>query len=187
MPAPEVIVLIVVAIVIVILLVWVITTINAFRTMIVKINESESSIDVALTKRFDLLSKMLAAAKGYMKHEQETLTKVTSLRQPPKGASIEEKQEFASQMTQGLKAINVVVENYPDLKATRSIEKLQDSTSEVEENLQASRRVYNSNVSHYNQRVVVFPSNIIANWKGFAKRSFFEAEEVKKQDVKFDF
>lgn len=184
---PGLIALIVIAIIFIILISWVITTTNAFRRMIVKINESESSIDVALTKRFDLLSKMLAAAKGYMKHEKETLTQVTSLRQPPSSASIEEKQEFASRVSQGLRAINVVVENYPDLKATRTVEKLQDSTSEVEENLQASRRVYNSNVSHYNQRVVVFPSNIIANWRAFKKRSFFEAEEIKKQDVKFDF
>lgn len=166
---------------------WVISTINSFRRMLVKIDESESSIDVALTKRFDLLSKMFSAVKGYMKHEQETLTKVVSMRQPSHGAPMAEKQEFANEVTRGLQAINVVVEQYPDLKASQNVGKLQDASVEVEENLQAARRVYNSNVSYYNQKVVVFPSNIIANWKKFEKRAFFEAEAIKREDVKFDF
>ncbi len=179
----------VIAAVVVLLIIigWVIGTINSFRTMLVKIDESESSIDVALTKRFDLLSKMFSAAKGYMKHEQETLTKVVAMRQPGHGASIQEKQEFANEVTRGLQSLNVVVEQYPDLKASQNVLKLQDASMEVEENLQAARRVYNSNVSYYNQKVVVFPSNIIANWKKFEKRAFFEAEAVKREDVKFDF
>jgi LemA protein len=180
-------VLIVIAVVLVIVVGWVISTINSFRTMLVKIDESESSIDVALTKRFDLLTKMFQAAKGYMKHEQETLTKVVQMRQPGHSASISEKQEFANEVSRGLQALNVVVEQYPDLKASQNVLKLQDATFEVEENLQASRRVYNSNVSIYNQKVVVFPSNIIANWKKFTKRDFFEADEVKRGDVTFDF
>jgi len=170
-----------------VIFVWIISTINSFRKMLIKIDESESSIDVALTKRFDVLTKMFSAAKGYMKHEQETLLKVIEMRQPEHKASIQEKQDFANEVTKGLQALNVVVEQYPDLKASQNVAKLQDATMEVEENLQASRRVYNSNVSYYNQRVVVFPSNIIANWKLFEKRSFFEAEAVKREDVKFDF
>ncbi|TVP86469.1 MAG: LemA family protein [Acholeplasmataceae bacterium] len=181
------IVLAVIGVLLVIFLIWFITTVNAFRRMLVKIDESESSIDVALTKRFDLLTKMFQAAKGYMKHEAETLTKVVAMRQPAHAAPITEKQEFANEITRGLQAINVVVEQYPDLKASQNVMRLQDATFEVEENLQASRRVYNSNVSYYNQKVVVFPSNIIAKWKQFNKREFFEAEAVKRQDVQFDF
>ena len=184
---PLLLVLLIVGLVVVIVIGWVISTINSFNRMLVKIDESESSIDVALTKRFDLLSKMFSAAKGYMKHEQETLTKVVQMRQPGHGAPITEKQEFANELTRGLQAINVVVEQYPDLKASQNVLKLQDASLEVEENLQAARRVYNSNVSIYNQKVVVFPSSVIANWKKFEKRSFFEAEELKRQDVKFDF
>lgn len=184
---PLVTVLLIIGLVVVIVVGWVISTINSFNRMLVKIDESESSIDVALTKRFDLLSKMFSAAKGYMKHEQETLTKVVQMRQPGHGAPITEKQEFANELTRGLQAINVVVEQYPDLKASQNVLKLQDASLEVEENLQAARRVYNSNVSIYNQKVVVFPSSVIANWKKFEKRAFFEAEELKRQDVKFDF
>ena len=171
----------------VIVLIWIITTTNAFRRMLVKIDESESSIDVALTKRFDLLTKMFQATKGYMKHEQETLAKVVQMRQPAHQASIQEKQEFAESVSRGLQAINVVVEQYPDLKASQNVLRLQDATTEVEENLQAARRVYNANVSYYNQKVVVFPSNVIAKWKNFTKRDFFEAEEIKRQDVSFEF
>lgn len=184
---PWIIVLVVIAVVALIIISWIISTINAFRRKLVKIDESESSIDVALTKRFDLLTKMFAAAKGYMKHEQETLTKVVAMRQPAHQAPIADKQEFANEITRGLQAINVVVEQYPDLKASKNISQLQDATMEVEENLQAARRVYNSNVSIYNQKVVVFPSNIIARWKNFTEREFFEAESVKREDVKFDF
>lgn len=166
---------------------WMITTLNSFRRMVVKINESESSIDVALTKRFDLLTKMFQAAKGYMKHETETLLKVVEMRQPDHVSPMEDKQNFANEITKGLQAINVVLEQYPDLKASQNVAKLQDAALEVEENLQAARRVYNSNVSYYNQKVVVFPSNVIANWKKFEKRAFFEAEALKRADVKLDF
>ena len=184
---PIFIVLIVLGAIALLIIFWIIGEINSFRRMLVKIDESESSIDVALTKRFDLLSKMFQAAKGYMKHEAETLQKVVTMRQPAHGAPIEDKQAFANELTRGLQAINVVVEQYPDLKASQNVSKLQDATLEVEENLQASRRVYNSNVSYYNQKVVVFPSNMIAKWKNFEKRAFFEAEALKREDVKFDF
>lgn len=188
--APGTVILIVVlAIVLVLFLIlgWVISTLNAFRRMIVKIDESESGIDVQLTKRFDLLTKMVQATKGYVKHEQETLTKVVAMRNPGSNATLAEKQEFANQLTQGLQSLNVVVERYPDLKASEQFTNLQRATVDVEENLQAARRVYNANVSHYNQKIVVFPASIIANWKNFTKRDFFEAEATKREDVAFDF
>lgn len=166
---------------------WYISTINMFNRTLVKIDESESSIDIALTKRYDVLTKLVSATKGYTKHESETLAKVVSMRQPARNASIHEKQEFANELTRGLEAINVVVEQYPDLKASANFLSLQNATIEVEENLQAARRVYNSNVSFYNQRIVAFPASIIANSKGFTKRDFFEAEQIKRNDVEFNF
>ncbi|MBN3490685.1 LemA family protein [Acholeplasma equirhinis] len=166
---------------------WYISTLNSFRQQQVKIDEAESSIDVALTKRFDLLTKMVSATKGYMKHEQETLAKVISMRQPARNASIAEKQEFANALTQGMSQLNVVVEQYPDLKASQNFLSLQNATMEVEENLQAARRVYNSNVSVYNQNLVTFPASLVAGWKKFTKRDFFEAEVAKRQDVDFNF
>lgn len=177
----------VVLLLIIIVVGWMISTTNTFRRKLVKIDESESSIDVALTKRFDLLTKLVGAVKGATKHERETLTEVVAMRQPSRGASIQEKQEFAEKVTRGLNEISVVVEQYPQLRANENFLNLQNATSEVEENLQAARRVYNANVSIYNQKVVTFPSSLIAGWKNFTKREFFEAEASKREDVKFDF
>ena len=180
-------IIVIVVFIVLVIVLWVISTINSFRRMQIKINESESGIDVALTKRFDLLTKLFQAVKGSMKHEQETLAKIVKMRTPEHNAPISEKQDFANKVTGGLDAINVVLENYPDLKAAQNILQLQKSTAEVEENLSAIRRIYNSNVSIYNQKLAVFPSNIIANSKKLTKKDFFVAEETKKQDVKFDF
>lgn len=178
---------IIVIVLVLIIVTWIISTLNGFRRMIVKIDESESGIDVALTKRYDLLTKMVSATKGYAKHEAQTLEKVVSMRNPGSNASMQEKQDFANQLTAGMASLNVVVERYPDLKASEQFTNLQRASVDVEENLQAARRVYNANVSYYNQKIVVFPGSIIANWKQFTKREFFEAEAAKRADVAFDF
>jgi len=165
---------------------WWISTANSLRQMQVKIDEAESGIDVALTKRFDLLTKALAAVKGYAKHEAETLEKVIAMR-TGKGSSMAEKAEFANQSAEALKQLNVVVEQYPTLKADTQFTALQGHIADVEEQLQAARRLYNSNVSVYNQKIVTFPASIVANSKGMTKRDFFEAEAAKRQDVKMEF
>jgi LemA protein len=134
-----------------------------------------------------MLTKMYQAAKGYMKFEKEALESVVKLRQPQHADSIKDKEAFANEVSRGLSAINVVVEQYPDLKASQNVLKLQSATFEIEENLQASRRVYNSNVSMYNQKIVTFPNSIVANLGKFLKREFFEADPLKRADVNFDF
>ena len=132
--------IVVVVALIVIFVGWAISVVNTAKRMMIKIDEAESGIDVALTQRFDMLNKLFQATKGYMKHEAETLQKVVQMRQPKHTDSIESKQEFADQITRGLNAINVVVEQYPDLKASKNVETLQNATIEIEENLQATRK-----------------------------------------------
>lgn len=183
---------IIVAVVIIVVLVialvgWWISTSNKFKRMGVKIDEAESGIDVALTKRFDLLKKALATVKGYAKHESETLEKVIKMRTPASNASLAEKQEFANATGQALNSINVVAEQYPQLKADTQFTSLQNHISDVEEQLQAARRLYNANVSAYNQAIIVFPGSLVANSMHLTKREFFEAEETKKADVKIEF
>ena len=179
---------IVVAVVIIIAIIgWWISTSNKFKVMQVKIDEALSGIDVALTKRFDLLTKAVATAKGYAKHESETLEKIISMRNPGKYSSLGEKQEFANATTEAIKSLNVVVEQYPTLKADTQFTSIQRHIADVEEQLQAARRLYNSNVSTYNQAIIVFPGSIVANKGGFTKREFFEAEESKREDVKIEF
>lgn len=183
---------IIVAVVIIVVLVialvgWWISTSNKFKRMGVKIDEAESGIDVALTKRFDLLTKALATVKGYAKHESETLEKVIKMRTPASNASLAEKQEFANATGQALNSINVVAEQYPQLKADTQFTSLQNHISDVEEQLQAARRLYNANVSAYNQAIIVFPGSLVANSMHLTRREFFEAEETKKADVKIEF
>src|SRR5574344_1788616 len=183
--------IIVVAVVLVIIVVsilgWWISAANRLRREQVKIDEAASGIDVALTKRFDLLTKEVAVVKGYAKHENETLTNVIGMRQPAANASMKEKAEFSNQVTKAFDSINVVSEQYPDLKANTNFMALQNQIAEVEEQLQASRRVYNAKVSVYNQDIIVFPTSIIARHYAFTKRDFFEAEASKREDVKIEF
>ena len=177
-------IIIVVAIVVVILAGWYIGTSNKLNRAVVKIEEADSGIDVALTKRYDALTKMLEITKGYAKHEKETLGEVINLR---KGMSIAEKQDANNKMTEAFGKINVLAEAYPELKSSENFKTLQLSVADVEEHLQAARRLYNANISSYNQEIVSFPTSIVAGMKGFVKKEFFEADEAKKEDVKMEF
>lgn len=177
-------VLIVVGVIALIIIIWYISVSNAFNRDVIKIDEADSGIDVALTKRYDVLTKMIAICKGYAKHEKETITDTIKYR---KGMSMEERAEANNKMTETFGKINVLAEAYPDLKASENFKTLQQSVTDVEEHLQAARRLYNSNISSYNQRVVTFPSSIVASTKGLAKREFFEVEDAKKEDVKIEF
>lgn len=182
-----IVVIVVVVIIAISFISWWIRTSNRLKREQIKIDEAASGIDVALTKRFDLLTKEVAVVKGYAKHENETLTNVIGMRQPAAGASMKEKAEFSTQVSKAFDSINVVAEAYPELKANANFMALQNQIAEVEEQLQASRRVYNSNVTVFNQDIVVFPSSIVAHHLRLVKRDFFEAEEAKRQDVKIEF
>ena len=179
---------IVAGVVVLIIVLWYVSTMNKLRRLEVKIEESASGIDVALTKRYDLLTKMLDTTKGYAKHEAETLENVIKWRNGiPSNATMEEKSEFASSLSKVASGINVVMESYPQLKADNMFGKLQAAISDSEEHLQAARRLYNSNVSVLNSTIVAFPTSFVANKINMQKKSFFEAEEVKRQDVKMEF
>lgn len=176
--------LVIVLILIAVVVISIIVMSNNLNKALVKIDEASSGIDVALTKRYDVLTKMIETVKGYAKHEKEVLFDVVKIR---KGMTIEEKNEANKQMDEALSKINVLAENYPDLKASENFKTLQDSITDVEEHLQAARRLYNANISSYNQMIVTFPISIIAGTKGLTKREFFVAEEHKKQDVEIKF
>lgn len=174
---------IIIILIIIIIMIAYISISNSLNRAIVKIDEASSGIDVALTKRYDVLTKMIDVVKGYTKYEKETLFKVIELR---KNMTIEEKNEANAQMEETLSKINVLAENYPELKASENYKTLQQSIMDVEEHLQAARRLYNANVSSYNQKIVTFPSSIIANNKGLTKKEFFNASDEKREDVKID-
>lgn len=184
-----VVVVAVILIAVIAIVAWYIVTMNWFRQTKVKVEEANSGIDVALTKRYDLLTKALASVKGYAKHEAETLSKVIGMRTGNiNELSLDEKSKLNAQLSEVQRGINVVVEQYPQLKADTQFTLLQNQTADCEEQLQAARRVYNSNVSIFNQKRVTFPDSIVAKRIGFTQDlEFFKADEEKRQDVKFEF
>jgi len=185
---PYVVVLLVILAIVLIVVFWYIGTMNNLRRLEVKVEEAESGIDVALTKRFDVLTKLIGAVKGYAKHEAETFENVTKWRAGlPKELTLEQKQEFMSKMDGVQAGINVAVEAYPELKAEKSFLNLQQNITDVEEHLQAARRLYNANVSTINSLIVTFPTSVVAGMIHMGKKEFFEAEVSKRADVEISF
>ncbi len=165
---------------ILLVLIWWISTGNRFRRLNVKIDESESGIDVALTKRYDTLTKMLDVCKMYTKYETDTFANVINLR---KGMSMAERGTANGQMDSLAGRINVIAEEYPELRSSEQFRELQLGIRDAEEHLQASRRFYNSNISAFNQLLVSFPSSVVGSSLKMTAKEFFEIEEHKRQDV----
>lgn len=169
---------------------WWIKTSNTFKKMKISIEDSLSGIDIALTKRFDLLTEQLKVVKGYMKHEKEILLLVTEMRTKTNSNSkkdLKEIQEMSDTIKKVGREVNLTYERYPDLKADRSVVVLQASVTDAEEHLQAARRLYNSNVSAYNKSIVVFPRSIVAKHCNVEKCEFFAADPEKTGDVPLEF
>lgn len=165
-----------------VVLLWFVSTSNNFKRTRLKIEEAQSGIEVALTKRYDTLTKLLDSTKGYMKHEQETLSQVIRMR---KGMSLEEMQSASNQMDQVASKIQVTAEAYPELRSSEMFMGLQRAIGDAEEHLQAARRLYNANVTQFNTMREVFPSSLLG--KQYPKYALFEAEAHKKADVEMKF
>ena len=150
-----------------------------------RVENSFAGIDVQLVKRYDLIPNLVAMCEKYMKHERETLLKVTEMRAKAIAGNLSDNQKVAldNQISGALADIKVAVENYPDLKASQNFLHLQASLNEVEEQLSAARRAFNAMVTEYNNRVEMFPSSIVASSMNLKTRVWFEAPEVKKGDV----
>lgn len=164
--------------------VWWISTSNGFKRKAIKISEALSGIEVALTKRYDMLTKLLDTAKGYVSHETKLFTQVIELR---RGMTIGEINEKNTQMDAMSSRIFAVAENYPELRSAEVFRELQAGIRDAEEHLQAARRLYNSNVTVFNTAMEVFPSNIVAKSQQVKKYEFFQAEAAKREDVKMSF
>ena len=185
-----IVVIVVAAVLLVIILgiiVWWICTSNLIKRMQVKISEASSGIDVALEKRYDLLTKQLETVKGYAKFESKTLEDVVKLRAGKGQIDGEKLTKFNDSLDKLANEIDVVVERYPDLKASSNFLALQNSITDTEEHIQASRRIFNSNVSIYNQKIVSWPSSMVASSIGAKQETFFKAADHKREDVKIEF
>lgn len=163
---------------------WYIMTINRFARLLVKIREADSGVEVALTKRFDTLTKMLEVTRAYARHEADTLGNIVKMRQ---GMNMTQRSDANSQMDVLREKINVLAEAYPELRSSDNFRALQTSITDVEEDLQAVRRIYNMNVSQFNQMLVTWPDSIVGHIHGHKNQDFFKAEKDKKQDVAIHF
>ena len=146
-------------------------------------------IDVELQRRFDLIPNLVETVKGYMKHEESILTKVTELRTSWGNAStIAEKAKLEKDLSSSLKSIAVIAEQYPELKANTNFLSLQDELSSTETKISTSRANYNNVVVMYNTKLEIFPNNIIAGMFHFEKSELFKVDsEEARQNVKVQF
>ncbi|MGD0729513.1 MAG: LemA family protein [Candidatus Micrarchaeaceae archaeon] len=179
--------LIIAAIVVVILILIVILTYNGLISKRNRVQDASAQIDVQLKRRYDLIPNLVSTVKGYMKYEKQVLTKVTSLRSSIVNGTMEDKAQANNQLSQALKTIFAVAENYPDLKASENFKKLQDELENTEDRISYVRTSYNDYVLDYNNAIMTFPGSSFANWFHFQKADFFQAPDEEKQVVKVDF
>ncbi|MDQ2631132.1 MAG: LemA family protein [Actinomycetota bacterium] len=149
-----------------------------------RVDESWSGIDVQLKRRHDLVPNLVETVKGYAEHESATFEKATKARaEAMQASSVGETAKAESQLTGALTELRAVAENYPTLRATENFQQLSRNLSELEDEIQASRRIYNSNVQSYNTDIQQFPGSIIANQGGFTAREFFEIEDASERNA----
>lgn len=171
------IILIIVGIILLIIICNYINTLNSLKKLSLKVDEALSGIDVALSKRYNVLSKMMETVKGYTKYEKEVLFKTIEMRS---NMNLSELKNAKNDMDENINQINMIIEKYPDLKANENFLALQKAIIDAEEHLQAARRLYNSNTSLYNEKVITFPSLIVAKIHHFKQNEYFEIEEKEK-------
>jgi LemA protein len=154
-----------------------------------RVDEAWSGIDVQLKRRHDLIPNLVETVKGYATHEQQVFVKTTEARaEAMKAGTVEATQQAEAKLSGALADLRAVAENYPTLRATENFQQLQRNLNEIEDEIQASRRIYNSNVQAYNTKIQIFPNSIIANSGGFTAREFFEIEDAADREnveVKF--
>lgn len=174
----------IVVIVVVLLVLYVISNYNNLVKLRNKVKDQWSQIDVQLKKRADLIPNVVETVKGYAKHEKETLEAVVNARNALNTAStVEDEMNANNQITGALNKLFALSEAYPELKANENFISLQKDLKDIEEKISYARQFYNDNVMTYNNKVQMFPSNIIANIFGFKESKFFELENAKDRET----
>ncbi len=160
---------------------------NSLIRLRMRVNNAWSQIDVQLKRRFDLIPNLINSVKGYMKHEKGVLEEVTKARTSLMSGSMKDKAKASNQITDALKSIFAVAENYPQLKANENFKMLQEELSGTESKIAYARQFYNDSVMSYNESIQVFPKNLFAKLFGFQGKEFFEADKKERDNVKVDF
>ncbi len=175
--------------ILVLIAVFVIGIYNTLVRLRNQVDNAWSQIDVQLKRRHDLIPNLVETAKGYMKHEQDTFTKITEARSRAMGAgNVADAAKAEGALTDALSKFMLVVENYPDLKANANFLSLQETLTSTENKISFARQGYNDQALFYNNKIQMFPSNVVAGMFSFTKRDFFEIEnEAEREAPKVQF
>jgi LemA protein len=176
--------LIIVAVILVLLVSFVIGIYNALIRLRNQVDNAWSQIDVQLKRRHDLIPNLVETAKGYMKHERGTFEAITEARSRAMGAkTVAEAGKAEGALGEALSKFMLVVENYPDLKANQNFLAVQEELTSTENRISFARQSYNDQVLFFNNKIQMFPSNVVANIFNFGKRDFFELETAAEREV----
>ena len=176
--------LVVLLILIVLFALFAISNYNSLVRLRNQVKNAWSQIDVQLKRRHDLIPNLIETVKGYMTHERTTLENITNARSKAVSAQgVSEKAKAEAQLTEAMGKFNLVVENYPDLKANQNFLALQEELTSTENKISFARQNYNDQVLYFNNKIQMFPSNIIANMFNFKEEVFFEVEDKAERAV----
>ncbi|MFO7652599.1 MAG: LemA family protein [Candidatus Krumholzibacteriia bacterium] len=168
----------------VLVILWVVGIYNGLVRLRNQVKEAWSQVDVQLKRRYDLIPNLIETVKGYMTHERETLESVTNARAAVAGAgNMQERLDAEGGLTQALGRLFAVAENYPDLKANTNFLALQEELSSTENKISASRNYYNTSVMQLNNKVEMFPSNLVAGMFNFNQGEFFKIEDPTEREA----
>ena len=170
--------------IIVLILIYFGVTYNSFVKLNNTVKEAFSTMDVYLKKRWDLIPNIVETVKGYAKHEKSTLKEIIELRNSTyDNMSANEKVDVNNKLSQGINKLMAIAEAYPDLKANENFKDLSQQLTKVEDDIANSRKYYNGAVRIFNDKVQMFPSNIVAGMLGFKEQKMFEASESERENV----
>jgi LemA protein len=172
--------------IVVVLIIIFIATYNGLVRRRNQVKNAWAQIDVQLKRRYDLIPNLVETAKGYMKHERETLEAVTQARnmaQQASSAGAGERAKAEGELSSALSRLLAVVERYPDLKANQNFLALQEELTSTENKISFSRQFYNDSVLRYNNQTQMFPSNIVAGMTGFKASEFFEVTLAAEREA----
>lgn len=170
------------------LILYIIVVYNSLIKKRLRVKEAWADIDVQLKRRYDLIPNIVESVKGYATHEKEVFEKVAAARSQAMQAQGSDKIKAENQLSDTIKSLFAVAENYPELKANQNFLELQNELIDTEDKIQAARRFYNGNVRDYNIAIQTFPSNLIAGMFGFKPENLFETNEPEEREsvkVKF--
>ncbi|MFC2058229.1 LemA family protein [Chloroflexota bacterium] len=172
--------------VVLVILIPLIMTYNGLVGLRNRVRNAWAQIDVQLKRRHDLIPNLVETAKGYMTHERgtfEAVTKARNLAQKAVGTGVGAQSKAEGELSGALSRLLVVVENYPDLKASQNFLALQEELASTENKISFSRQFYNDSVLRYNNKTQMFPSNILAGMMNFKASEFFEVEVVEEREA----